>query len=91
MDANDEQAIEVLASGLPLDRGAQLAVDITLRCVTTAAGMATAGSAFTDGVVLHRARTDKERKYAELLHSERCRLVGLETRGRWSPPRPLIL
>ena len=34
----------------------------------------------------HRARGDKERKYAELVHSQRCHLivVGLETGGRWS-------
>ena len=85
LDANDERAIEVLASGLPFHQGAQLVVDIT--CVTTAAGMATAGSSHTDGVVLQRAQTDQERKHAELLHSERCRLVvvGLETGGQWSP------
>ena len=31
VEANDERAIEVLATGLPLHQGAQLAVDITLR------------------------------------------------------------
>ena len=31
VDANDERAIEVVASGLPLQHGAQLAVDTTLR------------------------------------------------------------
>ena len=36
--ANDERAVEVLASGLPLFHGAQLAVDITLRCALTASG-----------------------------------------------------
>ena len=35
---------------------------------------------------LTRAREDKERKYAELIESERCQLmvVALETGGRWS-------
>ena len=31
--ANDERAVEVLAVGLPLHHGSQLAVDITLRSV----------------------------------------------------------
>ena len=76
----------VLASGLPLNQGAQLAVHITLECALTADGMATLGAARSVGVVLLRARGDKERKYAELLHSERCQLivVGLETGGRGS-------
>ena len=35
--AADERAIEVLASGLPLFQGAQLAVDVTVRSALTAA------------------------------------------------------
>ena len=38
--ADDMRSIEVLASGLPLHHGAQLAVDITLRCALTAASQA---------------------------------------------------
>ena len=34
--ATDHRAIEVLASGLPLHHGVQLAVDITIRCAHTA-------------------------------------------------------
>ena len=33
--ATDHRAIEVLASGLPLHHGVQLAVDITIRCAHT--------------------------------------------------------
>ena len=35
---------------------------------------------------LVKARADKERKYAELINGDRCRLVvvGVETGGRWS-------
>ena len=86
VEANDERAIEVLATGLPLHQGAQLAVDITLRSALTATGLATPGAAHIDGIVLQRARADKERKYAKLLHCARCQLVvvGLETGGRWS-------
>ena len=37
--------------------------------------------------MLTEARRDKERKYVELLQSDRCQLVvvGVETGGRWSP------
>ena len=84
--ATDQRAIEVLTSGLPINQGAQLAVDITLRCVLNVDGMATPGAAHTDGVALQRARGDKERKYTLLVHSQRCHLnvVGLETGGRLS-------
>ena len=86
ISASDAREIEVLASGLPLHHGAQLAVDITVRSALTANGSACPNAAHTDGAVLLRARTDKERKYHELLDAERCRLVvvGLEVGGRWS-------
>ena len=84
--ANDQRAIEVLASGLPLHHGAQLAVDITLRCALTACGCARPNSSHTDGAILTVARNDKERKYHELLARDRCHLivVAMETGGRWS-------
>ena len=82
----DQRAIEVVASGLPLHHGAQLAVDITLRSALSAAGLPSGNAAHVDGAVLVRARRDKERKYAELLEGDRCHLVivGVETGGRWS-------
>ena len=52
VSANDERAIEVLASGLPLFQGAQLAVDITIRSVLTASGAAIPNTSHTDGVVV---------------------------------------
>ena len=84
--ADDERAIEVLASGLPIHQGAQLAVDVTLRSPLTSTGLARPGAATTDGAALVRARADKEAKYFELLQGNRCHLVvvGLETGGRWS-------
>ena len=83
---SDAREIEVLASGLPMHHGAQLAVDITMRSALTVNGSACPNAAHTDGAVLLRARLDKERKYHELLDAERCRLVvvGLEVGGRWS-------
>ena len=86
MPVLDDRSIEVLASGLPLHHGAQLAVDITLRSAVTSFGAACPSASRVDGVTLDRARLDKERKYHELLDGGRCHLVvvGLETGGRWS-------
>ena len=86
VSAEDERAIEVLALGLPLHHVAQLAVDVTLRCALKANGEAHPNAAAEDGAICSRARADKERKYAELLAGDRCRLVvvALETGGRWS-------
>ena len=84
--ANDELEVEVLASGLPLEHGAQLAVDVTLRSAVTASGRACPNAAVVDGAVANAARRDKERKYAELVEGRRCKLVvvAIETGGRWS-------
>ena len=61
-------------------------MDVTLRSALTRDGEAQPGAADEDGVVLERAREDKERAYPELTASNRCRLVvlGIETGGRWS-------
>ena len=67
VSVEDEKATEVVASGLPLHHGAQLAVDITLRSATTAAGLPCTNAAHTNGAVLHRARVEKAAKYSELL------------------------
>ena len=81
----DDRRIEVLASGLPLHGGAQLAVDVTLRGFLTAQGESRIGGG-GGGQFLANARADKERKYHELLGSKRCKLVvlALSTGGRWS-------
>ena len=81
-----EREIEVLASGLHLHHGAQLAVDITLRSALTRCGSACAQADRVNGIVASRARRDKEHKHAEFLQGDRCRLVvvGIETGGRWS-------
>ena len=77
----DDRSIEVLASGLPMHHGAQLAVESAV----TPFGAPPSASR-VNGVTLDRARLDKERKHHELLDGGRCHLVvvGLETGGRWS-------
>ena len=64
VEAADERSIEVLACGLPLQHGAQLAA---LWSALTSAGIGCPNAATTNGAVLHRARQDKEAKYWELL------------------------
>ena len=82
----DERRIEVIANGLPLWSGAQLAVDTTLVSALDSAGQARRHQRSTAGAALRIARKAKERTYPELLRSERCRLVvlGIELGGRWS-------
>ena len=60
ISASDTREIEVLASGLPMHHGAQLAVDITMRSALTANGSACSNAVHTDGAVLLRAQLDKK-------------------------------
>ena len=84
--ATDERSIEVLASGLAMNHGAQLAVDITLPQCSDCQRESVSKRSDSGGAVLTKARLDKETKYAELVESDRCQLVvvGIETGGRWS-------
>ena len=82
VSATDERSIEVVASGLPLNHGAQLAVDVTLSSALTSCGTACSNAATVDGVVLTKACRDKETKHAELVQGGRCRLVLV-----WLPSR----
>jgi len=81
-----ERRIEVVASGLVLWGGAQLAVDTTLVSALDSAGQARRHQRSTAGAALRIARKAKKRTYPELLRSARCRLVvlGIELGGRWS-------
>ena len=73
-DRVDNRRLEVVADGLPLFGGAQLAIDTTLVSAI-------------DGVALAAARRNKARTYPELSGGDgRARLVVLaaEVGGRWS-------
>ena len=81
--ATDEREIEVVAAGLSIHHGAQLAVDITLRSAVTSVWCTSDNRCHCQW-----CRTDTSSpgaKYAELVRNERCRLVvvALETGGRW--------
>ena len=86
-DALDARRLEVVADGLTLWRGAQLAIDTTLVSPLKADGTARNRAADRDGAVLVEARRRKERTYPELSgEGGRARLVVLaaEVGGRWS-------
>ena len=70
-------ALEVIANGLPLWGGAQLAVDTTLVSPRTAAGLPRRAGGHAAGAALLTARRAKERTYPELCRSNRCRLTVL--------------
>ena len=83
----DERRLEVVADGLPLFHGAQLAVDTTIVCTVRGDGAPRRQCATTDGAALAQARRRKELRYPELTGEHgRARLVVLacETGGRWS-------
>ena len=84
--ASDERQIEVIASGLPLFGGSQLAVDVTLRGALSRDGIPRSEAHWRDGAAADAARADKESKYPELAAGSRCCLVvlALETAGRFS-------
>ena len=82
----DDRTIEVIANGLPLWHGSQLAIDTTLVPPLTAAGEPRRRGGRYAAAALHTARQNKQRTYPELLASARCWLVvmGMEVGGRWS-------
>ena len=86
-NAHDNRRLEVVADGLPLFGGVQLAVDTTLVSAIQGDGQPQRGAADRDGVALKRARRRKETTYPELVQpGSRARLVvlALEVGGRWS-------
>ena len=82
----DDRRIEVIANGLPLWNGAQLAVDTTIVSPLTANGVARSLRGPARPIALQEARRRKEATYPELVGNARCRLVvlGAEVGGRWS-------
>ena len=74
----DGRWLEVVADGLPLFGGAQLAVDTTLVCALWRDGNPTNNAANEDGAALRRARQRKVRTYPELVgRHARAKLVVL--------------
>ena len=83
----ENRRLEVVVHGLPLFRGAQLAIDTTMVSPIRRDGTARRQCASTNGAALLQARRRKERTYPELaVAMGRARLVVLscEVGGRWS-------
>ena len=86
VDRVDGRRLEVVANGLPLWGGQQLAVDTTLVSPLSGQGQPVRRGGRVAGAALAVARRRKERAYPELVRAHRCRLVVLavEVGGRWS-------
>ena len=82
----DGRRLEIVANGLPLWGGAQLAIDTTLISPIRRNGSAQPRADEENGVCLAKARRRKEITYPELVRGRRARLVvvGMEVGGRWS-------
>ena len=82
----DDRRIEVIANGLPLWGGVQLAIDTNLVSPLTRASEPRSRAGRYAGAAVQDARRAKERTYPELLQTRRCKLVvlAIEVGGRWS-------
>ena len=80
----DDRRIEVIANGLPLWGGVQLAIDTTLVSPLTRASEPRSRAGRYAGAAVQDARRAKERTYPELLQTRRCKLVvlAIEVGGR---------
>ena len=82
----DNQRIEIIADGLPLLHGAQLAMDTTMVSALRADGNSRRQSDVLDGATLMQARRPKKLTYPKLTDEHgKARLVlpACELGGRW--------
>ena len=83
--ARDGRRLEVVAEGLSLFGGSQLALDATLVSALHGDGSHRKNADTRDGVTLQEARKTKERTYPELQgRNGRVRMVVIAGGGRWS-------
>ena len=83
----DGRRLEVVVDGLPLFRGAQLAIDTTLVSPLRGDGQPHRRCVDVDGAALDEARRRKERTYPELCERHRRAILvvlAAEVGGRWS-------
>ena len=81
----DDRRLEVVADGLPLFHGAQLAIDTTLVSPVRADGAPRRQCATRNGVALDQARRTKERRYPELTGRVWSRTLGCPCLRDWRP------
>ena len=82
--AADGRRTEVVANGLPLWQGAQIAIDATVVSPVRRDGSARPEADSEPGLALARALNRKHRTYPKLQRARRCKLVvfGVELGGR---------
>ena len=82
----DDRRIELIANGLSLHNGSQLAIDATLFAPPSSTGQPRRRGGQFAASALHDARRAKERTCPELRTARRCRLavLAIEVGGRWS-------
>jgi len=82
----DGRRLEIVATGLPLHRGAPLGCDATMVSPLHADGTPWRRADTEAGVAIQRGEACKARTYPELVESSQLRLLTLavETGGRWS-------
>ena len=86
LDRQDGRKLVVVAGGLPLFHGAQLAIGTTIVSLLRADGTPRPGSHARDGVALRAARRAKTRTYPELTV-----VLATEVGGRWSEETQVFL
>ena len=86
VDLNDNRHIEIIADGIPLYHGRQLAIDVTFVSPLSRDGQPRLGSEHNDGAALADAKRTKHNTYYDVVASNRCHLLvaGMETGGRCS-------
>ena len=80
----DGRRLEVVADGLPLFLGAQLAIDTTMVSTLRGDGTVARARVHHDGAALKTARRRKERAYPELCQRFSRARLATEVGGRWS-------
>ena len=82
----DCRRLEIVATGLPIARGAPVAIDATMVSPLHADGSPWNNSDVRPGVPFERAEEAKETTYPELLGHDAVKLITLayEVGGRWS-------
>ena len=83
-DHQDGRRLEVVADGLPLFQGAQLAIDNTLVSLVSRGGLPHPRCVREDGAALIAAQEKKERTLTGQFGKARLVVLAGEVGGRWS-------
>ena len=82
----DQRRIEVIAEGLSLYRGKQIAIDTTLVSPLSSEGAPRFQSNLYDAAAIQDAVRRKRQVYSDVFAARRCHLLvaAIETGGRWN-------